>query len=161
MGCMVRWQQRAARGGGAGLTRPGHRGLGPSCPNICPPSIHIVFNKDFLYLPPTNQAKGGAWSGEQDRGPDLSKETVHCQTLRVDTHLPIHSCAQDSCPHPWTQGKHLPGSLGVGSSKWQDSPWTVCGLATLTSWGLLPPLPLLIISTELPVQINLGIFSGG
>lgn len=43
----------------------------------------------------------------------------------------------------------------------QGSPRTVCGLATLTSWGLLPPLPLLVISTELPVWVNLGIFFWG
>lgn len=64
--------------------------------------------------------------------------------LRVDTHLPAHSCAQDSYPHPWTSarprghGQHVPGHS-----------------------HLLGLLPLLLISMELPVGVNLGIFFWG
>lgn len=79
----------------------------------------------------------------------VSKGTVHQQTLRMDTHLPVHGCAQDSCPHPWTQGKHP-----------QGSPWTACGPATLPSGGPLP-VPSPVVSTELPVSGNLGIFFWG
>lgn len=66
----------------------------------------------------------------------VSKGTVHRQTLRVDARLPVRGCAQDSCPHPRTRGKHLPGSLGLG--QWQGPPWTACGPANLASLGLLP-----------------------
>lgn len=128
---------------------------------ISAPSTHVVFNKDFLYLLPI-QDKGGAQSGEQDTGCWSPRGTVHGQTLRVDAHLPVCGCAQDSHPHPWTQGKHLQGSLGLGQR--QGSPWTVCGPAALTSWGLLPSSPHSpVLSRELPVWDNLGIFffSGG
>ena len=128
---------------------------------ISAPSTHVVFNKDFLYLLPI-QDKGGAQSGEQDTGCWSPRGTVHGQTLRADAHLPVCGCAQDSHPHPWTQGKHLQGSLGLGQR--QGSPWTVCGPAALTSWGLLPSSPHSpVLSRELPFWDNLGIFffSGG
>ena len=109
----------------------------PPPPQDLPPSTH-VFNKDFLYLPPhSRQGRGAEWgTGHRML---ISKGTVHRQTLRVDTHLPIRGCAQDSCPHPRTQGKHPPGSLGLRQR--QGPSWTACGLASLTSWGLLPSSP--------------------
>lgn len=76
----------------------------------------------------------------------ISKGTVHGQTLRVDPHLPVHGCAQDSCLHPWTQGKHPPGSPGLGQRR--GSPWTVCGPAILTSWGRLPSSPTHLLSPQ-------------
>lgn len=57
-GLVIRWWQRAARGGGRS-NRPGHRDLGSSCPSTGYSSIHIVFNKDF-FISPQNQPKGGA-----------------------------------------------------------------------------------------------------
>lgn len=89
----------AVLGGWSGVMIPEVQDAPPT--PISAPSTHVVFNKDFLYLPPT-QAKGGAQSGAQDTGCWSPRGTVHGQTLRVDAHLPVCGCAQDSRPHPWT-----------------------------------------------------------
>lgn len=165
-GCMVRWWQREQRAigwGGVGLAWPAALWLGVARGrnhNVGALSQHLslfnsyCFQQGFSLSSPTNQAKGGHRVGSRTQDADLQGD---CSL--TDTHLPIHSCAQDSCPHPWTQGKHPPGSLGLGQR--QGSPWTACGLATLPSWGLLPSSPPPGISTKLPVWDNLGIFFWG
>lgn len=57
------------------------------------------FQQRFFYLPPkSTQRRGIGWeTGHRAWSPRRPS-----MPLRVDTHLPTHSCAQNSCPHPWT-----------------------------------------------------------
>lgn len=74
----------------------------------------------------------------------------------------IHTVPRTAAPYPWTQGKHLPGSMsgprpwnrGRACHRQREALWP----ATLTSWGLLSSPTHLVISTKLPVWDNLGIF---
>lgn len=131
--------------------------VGPSCPSTCPPQFPFSTRIFFISSHKSSQGRGMEWgTGHRML---ISKGTVHRQTLRVDTHLLIHSCAQGSCPRPWTQGKHLPGSLGLGQR--------AAGLAVASVWpghphpGAPPPpptSPTAVVSTELPVWVNLFLF---
>lgn len=115
------WATCSQRGAALmGLTR----GVGPSCLSTCLPQFPFSTRIFFISSHKLRQGRGVEWGTEHRML--IFKGTVHRQTLRVDTHLLIHSCAQDSCPHPWTQGKHLSGSLGLGQrAAWlaMDSVW--------------------------------------
>lgn len=135
------------------------RGSGAFTP-VSPTFHSCRFQKGFSLFPPTNQAKGGA--GHRILN---SKGTVHPWTFRVDTIFCPH-CAQDSCPHPWTQGKHTPGSARVApgcetvAELTMDSVWP-CGRPPWRPGASSPSLPLTLSPWSCLSGIIWGLFFSG
>lgn len=136
-----------------------------SLPQHCPPSIHVVFNKDFLYLPLQIKAGEGHRVGNRTQDFKLQGDCPPW-TLRVDATFCPH-CARDSCLYPWTQGRHLPGSArwAPGHRPRQGSSWTAlwpARPATLASWASCLPLPLPLLSPRSCLSgVIRGFFSEG
>lgn len=142
--------------GSGGRVGPGPiRGVGPSSPNTCPLQF-IVFNKDFLYLlsqiKPREGHRGGRAHGM------LSAGTVH-QHTGVNTPLPVHSCAQHSCPHPGTRVNtcQAPWVSAASSRAGRGQ----CGLATSPPGTSSLPPPLLPSPQSCLSGLIWGFFSGG
>lgn len=110
-----------------------HKWVGTLLRSYLPPSIHVVFNKDFHYLVPTNQVQGGAQSGGGEgraQDVDLQKDCARTDTERTPTSSPWVSSGPLS--PPWTQGEH-PAGLA------RDSVVPAHLLAPLPSVSLSPP----------------------
>lgn len=114
--------------------------MGPSLevqgtlPQCCPPSIHVIFNKDFLYLPPQIKAGEGHRVGNRTQDPRLQGDCPP-RTFKVnDTFCPRR--VRDSCLHPRTQGKHRPGSeqQSLGHGPRQGSTQTVLWTCSRPPW---------------------------
>lgn len=158
MGPVVRWQQRApgqlARWVGQGLWS---QRCGTLPPQHLPLNSH--FQQGFSLSSPTNQAKGGAQSGERDtgcwspRGLSISRHsewTLTCPSTAVlRTAVPTHGHRVNIRQAPWATGS---GRAHRGQRVWPGHPHL---------WGPPPLLPSPLISTELPVWDNLGIFFWG
>lgn len=126
------------------------------CPSTCPLPLMLFSTRIFFIFPP-NQAKGGAWSGEQDtgcwspRGLSIDRHsewTLACPSAAVlRTAVPTHGRGVNTCQAPWASGS---GRARRGQR---------VARPTSPPWASSPPLPLL--STELPVWDNLGFFFWG
>lgn len=114
------------------------RGVGSSSPNTCPFNSHC-FQQGFSLSSLTNQAEGGAQRGKSTR--DAICRDCPSTDTGVDTPLPVHSCAQRSCPHPGTRVNtcQAPWALAASSRAGRGQ----CGLATSPpgTSSLPPPLP--------------------
>lgn len=137
------------------------RGARASTPMLPTFNSRHFFNKDFLYLPPQIKSREGHRVGDRTQDPKLQGDCPPTDTQWTPpfvhavprTAVPIHGHRVNICqaPRKWLR----PQDSGRACHEQRAAPRP----ATLASRGLFPSSPIhLVISTELPVWDNLGIF---
>lgn len=125
--------------GSGGRGGPGPiRGVGPSSPNTCPLQF-TLFSTRIFFIFPHKSSRGRGIEGKSTR--DAICRDCPSTDTGVDTPLPVHSCAQHSCPHAGTRVNTCQAPWASAASS--RAGCGQCGLATSPpgTSSLPPPLP--------------------